>query len=122
MSLLRYRHIYLVCSCLPQYKCFGVCFGEQVFLEALNRHYSGSQACHRCGKLRVAEGEGPEVNEGKEETKMTWEIVVALALAIPVILFPAAYVGYLTIGGTVAAVRGERREKGGVAVGHAGAK
>jgi hypothetical protein len=47
---------------------------------------------------------------------MTWEIVVALALAIPVILLPAAYVGYLTIGGTVAAVRG------GVAVGHAGAK
>lgn len=70
----------------------------------------------------MAEGEGPEVNKRREETKMTWEIAVVLALAIPVILFPAAYVGYLTIGGTLAAVRGERREKGGVPVGHAGAK
>jgi hypothetical protein len=45
----------------------------------------------------------------KEETKMTWEIVVALVIAIPVILFPAAYVGYLTIGGTVGALRGARK-------------
>jgi len=48
---------------------------------------------------------------------MTWEIVLALVLAIPVILIPAAYVGYLTIGG-MAAVRGERKEKAGAA-GHA---
>ena len=68
----------------------------------------------------MAEGEGPEVNEGKEETKMTWEIVLALVLAIPVILLPVAYVGYLTIGG-VAAVRGERKEKAGAA-GHAVAR
>ena len=40
---------------------------------------------------------------------MEWEIVVALVLAIPVILFPAAYVGYLTIGGAVAAIRGEKK-------------
>jgi hypothetical protein len=40
---------------------------------------------------------------------MTWEIVVALVLAIPVILFPAAYVGYLTIGGTIGALRGARK-------------
>ena len=40
---------------------------------------------------------------------MMWEIVVALVIAIPVILFPAAYVGYLTIGGTIGAVRGARK-------------
>jgi len=40
---------------------------------------------------------------------MTWEIVVALVIAIPVILFPAAYVGYLTIGGTVGAIKGARK-------------
>jgi hypothetical protein len=49
---------------------------------------------------------------------MTWEIVVALVLAIPVILFPAAYVGYLTIGGL--AIRGER--KAGAVAKHAGAR
>lgn len=49
---------------------------------------------------------------------MTWEIVVALVLAIPVILFPAAYVGYLTIGGL--AIRGER--KAGAAARHAEAR
>ena len=48
---------------------------------------------------------------------MTWEIVLALVLAIQVILLPVAYIGYLTIGG-VAAVRGERKEKAGAA-GHA---
>ena len=48
---------------------------------------------------------------------MTWEIVLALVLAIPVILLPVAYIGYLTIGG-VAAVRGERKERAGAA-GHA---
>jgi hypothetical protein len=40
---------------------------------------------------------------------MTWEIVVALVIAIPVILFPAAYVGYLTIGGTIGALKGARK-------------
>ena len=32
-------------------------------------------------------------------------LIVALVLAIPVILFPAAFVWYLNIGGIVAAVR-----------------
>lgn len=40
---------------------------------------------------------------------MEWEIVVALVLAIPVILFPAAYVGYLTIGGAVMTARKARK-------------
>ena len=36
---------------------------------------------------------------------MQWEFVVALVIAIPVILFPAAFVWYLNIGGIYAAVR-----------------
>ncbi|MFC1913816.1 hypothetical protein ACFLXF_00865 [Chloroflexota bacterium] len=44
---------------------------------------------------------------------MEWQIVVALAVAIPLILFPAAFVWYLNIGGIVHAVREARaaREK-----------
>ena len=36
---------------------------------------------------------------------MQWELIVALVLAIPVILFPVAFVWYLNIGGIVSAVR-----------------
>ena len=36
---------------------------------------------------------------------MQWELIVALVLAIPVILFPVAYVWFLNIGGVVHAVR-----------------
>jgi hypothetical protein len=47
---------------------------------------------------------------------MQWEFIVALVIAIPIILFPAAYVWYLNIGGiytTVKEVRARRlvREK-----------
>lgn len=42
---------------------------------------------------------------------MAVEIIVALALVIPVILFPAAYVWYLTIGGLVLAARKARQAK-----------
>ena len=41
---------------------------------------------------------------------MQWEMVVALVVAIPIILFPAAFVWYLNIGGAYAAVK-EAREK-----------
>ncbi len=41
---------------------------------------------------------------------MQWEFLVALVLAIPVILFPVAFVWYLNIGGISAMVR-EAREK-----------
>ena len=41
---------------------------------------------------------------------MQWELVVALVIAIPIILFPAAYVWYLNIGGIYAAVK-EARER-----------
>ncbi len=36
---------------------------------------------------------------------MEWQMVVALAIAIPVIIFPAAFIWYLNIGGIVQAVR-----------------
>ena len=36
---------------------------------------------------------------------MQWELIVALAIVIPVILFPAAFVWYLNIGGIVQAAR-----------------
>jgi hypothetical protein len=39
---------------------------------------------------------------------MQWELVVALVIAIPIILFPAAYVWYLNIGGIVAAIKDAR--------------
>ena len=42
---------------------------------------------------------------------MQWELVVALALAVPVVLFPAAYVWYLNVGGIYAAIREARTRK-----------
>ena len=42
---------------------------------------------------------------------MQWELVVALVVAIPIILFPAAFVWYLNIGGIVAAVKEARVKK-----------
>ena len=36
---------------------------------------------------------------------MQWEFVVALVIAIPVILFPAAFVWYLNIGGIFQSAR-----------------
>jgi hypothetical protein len=42
---------------------------------------------------------------------MDWQIVVALVIAIPIILFPVAFVWYLNIGNVVAAVREWRRNR-----------
>ncbi|MFH1030960.1 MAG: hypothetical protein V1767_00085 [Chloroflexota bacterium] len=36
---------------------------------------------------------------------MRWEFIVALVIAIPVILFPAAFVWYLNVGGIALAVK-----------------
>ncbi len=36
---------------------------------------------------------------------MEWEFVVALVIAIPIVLFPAAYVWYLNVGGMYAALK-----------------
>ncbi|MBC8276389.1 MAG: hypothetical protein H8E40_15680 [Chloroflexi bacterium] len=54
---------------------------------------------------------------------MQWELIVALVLAIPVILFPAAFVWYMNIGGIVHAVReGKAAREKKVATAKAGAK
>ncbi len=42
---------------------------------------------------------------------MQWELIVALVIAIPVILFPAAFVWYLNIGGIVHTIREARAAK-----------
>jgi hypothetical protein len=41
---------------------------------------------------------------------MQWPLVVALVVAIPVILFPVAYIWYMNIGGIIAAIK-EARER-----------
>ena len=46
--------------------------------------------------------------ETKEVKTMEGTMIVALVLAIPVVLFPAAFVWYLNIGGMVKAVREAR--------------
>lgn len=57
------------------------------------------------------------VENQKGGNKMEWQLIVALVVVIPVILFPAAFVWYLNIGGLYAAVKEARerravREKG----------
>ena len=42
---------------------------------------------------------------------MQWELLVALLVAIPVILFPAAFVWYLNLGGVLKAVKEARARK-----------
>ena len=42
---------------------------------------------------------------------MQWELIVALIIAIPIILFPAAFVWYLNIGGIYAAIKEARAKK-----------
>jgi len=36
---------------------------------------------------------------------MKWEFIIALIIAIPIILFPAAYVWYMNIGGVYHAIK-----------------
>ena len=42
---------------------------------------------------------------------MDWQAIVALVIAIPVILFPAAFVWHLNIGGIMAALRKARERR-----------
>ena len=42
---------------------------------------------------------------------MEWQIIVALVVAIPIILLPAAYVWYLNIGGIYAAIKEARARR-----------
>ena len=42
---------------------------------------------------------------------MEWQIVIALIIAVPVILFPAAFVWYLNVGGIYTAIKEARARK-----------
>jgi hypothetical protein len=42
---------------------------------------------------------------------MEWQIIVALVIGIPIILFPLAYVWYLNIGGIYAALKKTREKR-----------
>jgi len=42
---------------------------------------------------------------------MNWQIVIALVIAIPVILFPAAFVWYLNIGGIFTVIKQLARKR-----------
>jgi len=42
---------------------------------------------------------------------MQWEFVVALVIAIPIILFPAAFIWYMNVGGVYAAVKKARERR-----------
>jgi len=42
---------------------------------------------------------------------MEWQIIVALVIAIPIILFPAAFVWYLNIGGVLTMVKELARKR-----------
>ena len=42
---------------------------------------------------------------------MEWQFILALVLAIPIILIPAAFIWYLNIGGLYAAVREARAKR-----------
>ena len=42
---------------------------------------------------------------------MQWEFILALVIAIPIILFPAAFVWYLNFGGIFAVIREVRAKR-----------
>ena len=42
---------------------------------------------------------------------MQWELVVALVIAIPIILFPAAFVWYLNVSGIYIVIRETRKRQ-----------
>ena len=42
---------------------------------------------------------------------MEWPVIVALVVAIPVMLFPVAYLWYINLGGLYVAIRRERKRK-----------
>lgn len=52
-----------------------------------------------------------ESGDKKRRTAMETGVIVALALAIPIILFPAAFVWYLNLGGVFAAAREAKAHK-----------
>jgi hypothetical protein len=43
--------------------------------------------------------------------EMEWQIIIALVIAVPVILFPAAFVWYLNVGGIYSAIKEARARR-----------
>jgi len=43
---------------------------------------------------------------------MSWQVIVALVIAVPVVLIPVAFVWYLNTGGIFAAMREMRTKRG----------
>jgi hypothetical protein len=39
---------------------------------------------------------------------MEWQVIVALAVVIPLVVFPAAFIWYLQVGGVIAVLRARR--------------
>ena len=55
--------------------------------------------------------DGFEPNRSKKGVRaMQWEFIVALVVAIPIILFPVAFIWYINIGGIYIAIK-EARER-----------
>jgi hypothetical protein len=46
-----------------------------------------------------------------EASSMRWELVIALVIAVPIILFPAAYVWYINVGGIYTAIKEARASR-----------
>ncbi len=42
---------------------------------------------------------------------MEWQVILVLVIAIPLVLFPTAYLWYINVGGIYAAVQGARKRK-----------
>jgi len=47
----------------------------------------------------------PPVQQAQKRKWVQWEFIVALVIAIPIILFPAAFIWYLNIGGIYALIK-----------------
>lgn len=43
---------------------------------------------------------------------MKWELVIAVIIAVPIILFPAAYVWYTNVGGVFSAIKDAMTKRG----------
>ena len=89
-------------------------------MEVTNTCQDGSKLCRRNSKLIVGVGDG--VNRGPERrAKVEAQLILGLVLVIPVVLFPAAFVWYLNVGGGHAAVEEARGRRTGDANGVEGA-
>ena len=72
-------------------------------LAGINRYYGGSQSPHQGVIVIVKEKRG--VGPQKGGTEMEWQMILALVVVAPLILFPVVFIWYLTIGGLIAALR-----------------